>query len=240
MRARSTILAPAWEEAARPEPTALVAWSWQAEGVSKLAVLVVGGVLGLLVWRATGGSWTLVALVVGAVLVLLIVATHPAVIAGIVQLRRDALAARVRLAEIRADYVARRAQIEAGRLAEMERLRLQASLRAEADRKLIARAGAATETIALEDSLRDLAVTLICEAYQHHEADGRVPLGIFSRRRVMAAGFAQAQYEELADLLQRAGVARWEKQRWYLNTQRYRDAEEATRALVRVWEGGQR
>lgn len=238
MRVRSTYLAPALDDEGRRESPPLVAWSWQAEGVSKLAVLVVGAVLGLLVWRASGGSWTLVALVVGAVLILLIVATHPAVIAGIVQLRRDALTARVRLEEVRADYVARRAQIEAQRQAEMERLRLQGELRAEADRKLIWRAGEASEPIALEDPLRDLAVTLICEAYQHHEADGLVPLGIFSRRRVMEAGFAQAQYEELAELLKRAEIARFEKQRWYLNTQRYRDAEEATRALVRVWEGG--
>lgn len=216
-------------------PPPIVTWSWQAESVSKLTVLVIGGILGLLVWRASNGSWPLTTVVVGLVLILLVVATHPAVLAALVQLRRDALAARVRLAEIRAEYRARQAEIAARERTQAESIRSHAQLREEADRKLIARAGERREAIALGDPLRDWIVTALVEAYQHHDKDGFVPAGIISRRKLVEAGFVESQYDLLKMWLEGAGVARYERGRWRLNVERFHDAEEATKAMLAWW-----
>ena len=235
----SALAAPEWERGTHEERAPAIEWTWKAEGVSKVATLVVGGVLGLLVWRATGGNWTVVTLVVGFVLILLIVATHPAVLAAAVQLHRDARLAAVKERAIAEEARARRLEIAARKSTEIARLELQRAVDAHL---LTARAGSQVEQIAVPERAvgpgidRALLLDLLGRMYEQSNAAGELPRGILARRELMDAGLTQAQYEALTQALTEVGIAAYEHRAWRLNRDRFGDLRAAWRALRVYWE----
>jgi hypothetical protein len=220
----------------QPTPP-VIGWTWQSETVSKLAIFTVGAVLALLVWKA-GASWLVVAAIVGIVLTILIVATHPPLIAGLIQLRRDTLTAQIRLREVNARYLVERASEERQRavaLAQSEHYHL---LQDAHDRQIAVVAGEARESLPVTDPLDDYMWHILFEAYSRAESDGRVPEGIISRRRTTEAGFTETQHAALTERLVSATVARFDRRRWFLNLDRVPSPERAFEALTgRRWAG---
>ncbi len=243
MARRVDLLTPAIDAWRSDESERHTATSWSAIDVGFLAIMSSGlvflavAIIALTVGQPPATALRVAAIVAAITLVCLNVVATALYLGVAGRLFDHWLLANLERRRIDALYLVERERIHTQHLAEMERLRLTGEVRALTDRALIARAGQVEETLPLPDPLRDLAARLICEAYQHHDAQGWIDSGVISRRRVMSEQFSQSQYEELAARLEEAGIMTFDRarQRWRLNTARFADAQEATMALVGAW-----
>lgn len=212
---------------------------WRTEVITKLFLLfIVPAVIVLLAWMA-GKDWRLAALLAVPWVLITSLGTHPHVLLSLVQMHRDRLAARVRLEEIEArklvDLHASRMQ----RDAELARAEHYGLLLDQHDRQIALKAQGVSGLLPVVDPLEDFLMHCLMDAYREAAPDGLVPAGIISRARTKAAGYSEGQHAEIVRRLQDSGVARFERQRWYLNLDRYPSFERAFEALTgRRWVGG--